>query len=248
MLKLQSAVEFLTTYGWAFLIVAVVLIVVYLITTYQAPTQYLYSSCTISPQLNCFEPIIESNSVGSTFILILSNQFGRIITFPPNAISVQPSITSNSFVGQCYPTYAPQGATIYCSIYMIGYKQSTGSTISPTFTISYYICDPKCTSTYSTTGFSTLTVINYQNVLFYTKLLSNSIGRGYIVFQGTAYTSGNTVATVNGLKYQISASPNFGYSFSSWSVSANIVIANSLQQSTQITSVSGNGTITANFN
>jgi hypothetical protein len=50
--KAQSVLEFLTTYGWAILILIIVLAVLYVLGIFN-PSVYAPNTCTLPSQLNC---------------------------------------------------------------------------------------------------------------------------------------------------------------------------------------------------
>jgi hypothetical protein len=56
----QAALEFLTTYGWAFLVILVMIGAISYFGILQ-PTKLLPSRCTISPEFNCVDYAIDSS-------------------------------------------------------------------------------------------------------------------------------------------------------------------------------------------
>ena len=100
-------------------------------------------------------------------------------------------------------------------------------------------------STTSTVSSSTTTVAAMPNATDYTLMFKTTAGTGSIVFNGTAYFSGNTIQVQAG-NYPISTAAKPNFAFGNWSYAGNITVASPNSQSTNV-SVSGNGTITANF-
>ncbi|MEM3661686.1 MAG: hypothetical protein QXG73_02565, partial [Candidatus Micrarchaeaceae archaeon] len=79
----------------------------------------------------------------------------------------------------------------------------------------------------------------------YSITLNSLPSSGIIAFNGTQYQSGNTVQVAAG-NYPINAIPPANFIFSSWMFANTIYITNAGNQNT-IATISGNGTITANF-
>ena len=237
-LVLQSATEFLATYSWAFLVLTVMIAAVYLVVL--APSggsTYVPSSCYITSTLPCYQSVLLANSTGSEFIVLLQNDMGVTLAFPPNSISLHPSFSSNAvYVGSCLPLTAAPGAVVTCNVTLSGasFKPAVGSQANPTFTLSYQIC-PACGANspqlYNTTGTSTLTVSSYSSVLYTVHLLSNT-GTGNIVVSGVRYPSGANVVFISGVNYPIYAiAPNSVSQFATW-LASNLLVSNPLQRST----------------
>jgi hypothetical protein len=84
--KSQSAIEFLMTYGWAFLMIFAV-IAVFVNLNINKPTQYISENCYFSGDFNCVEYV--ANKIGNDVILkvYLSNSVGHRVKI--NSISTQ---------------------------------------------------------------------------------------------------------------------------------------------------------------
>jgi uncharacterized repeat protein (TIGR02543 family) len=237
-MKSQSALEFLSTYTWAFLILTIVIVSMYVIvfTPSTGPATYTPSSCYISPELPCYQSVLMTNSSGSTFIVLFQNNLGVSLVFSSNSIYVQPSFSSNAvYTGLCLPHAAAPGATVTCNVTLTSFKPAVGSQSNPTFTLNYQICPACATATsqaYTTSGSSTQTVSSYSSLLYTVRLLTNT-GTGNIVVSGVRYPSGANVIFIGGVKYPIYAIPpaNTPGAATSWLVS-NLVVTNYLQQST----------------
>ena len=83
-LKQQSALEFLVTYSWAFMVIALFTVSVFVLTDTKAPLAYLQSSCNIQPLLPCGETLLVYNSVSPLPIfiaVIITILFGNLIFF-----------------------------------------------------------------------------------------------------------------------------------------------------------------------
>ena len=133
--------------------------------------------------------------------------------------------------GTSYPHAASANAT-------------AANSIANSTTVPASISTP-VSSTTSTVSSSTTTVAAMPNATDYTLVFKTTAGRGSIVFNGTAYFSGNTIQVQAG-NYPISTAAKPNFAFGNWSYAGNITVASPNSQSTNV-SVSGNGTITANF-
>ena len=67
----QAAIEYLTTYGWAILIIAVVVSLLYAFVF--APSFITPQKCTFASGANCNDVIIGTSSTASKIVLLLSN-------------------------------------------------------------------------------------------------------------------------------------------------------------------------------
>ncbi|MDE1855273.1 MAG: hypothetical protein KGH57_03080 [Candidatus Micrarchaeota archaeon] len=253
-MRAQSAVEFLTTYSWAFLVIGIFVVSVLAVVSLPSkntPT-YLPESCYISPSFPCSEALMATNSVGTVFLLLFQNNLGTGIYFPENVLTtyngvvLTPSFTSNStYGGLCFPQNAIAGSTITCSVNMPTYKIPTGSQANPRFTLSYQICAPRCTrQVYNTSG-TAITVVNpYKSVVFTEQLLTNPTN-GLIALDGVSYANGANVILVFGATYSLYAIPGAGKTFFSWTSSGVTLSGTSTQSITA--NAFANGNILATF-
>jgi uncharacterized repeat protein (TIGR02543 family) len=237
-LRSQSAVEFLATYSWAILIIAISVASIYLIIfSSKGSSAYVPSSCYITPLLPCYQSVLMTNSSGSKFIALIQNNMGVSLYFNANAIYLHPSFSSNAvYAGSCLPQKALPGSTVVCNITIASsaFNPSVGSQLNPTFTLNYQIC-PSCNSansqSYNTIGTTTLTVSPFDSAIYNVQLLTNT-GTGNIVVSGVSYPSGANVVFIAGVSYPIYAiSPGGIYSFQTW-LSSNLLVANPFLQST----------------
>jgi hypothetical protein len=60
-IKSQSAIEYLTTYGWAILIIAIVLIALFNLGLFN-PSSFVSTTCTFPAQFGCLSAILTSSS------------------------------------------------------------------------------------------------------------------------------------------------------------------------------------------
>ena len=249
-MRTQSAIEFLTTYSWAFLVIG--LFVVSVLSILALPTSgtpvYLPSFCYISPSFPCYQALVLTNSIGANFMVLFQNNLGAQILFQqPNSIVVTPSLYGGaSYGGSCYPLSAIIGATVICNVSIVGNTFSTGTQLSPTFTLIYQICTPRCTKqVYNTSGTATTVAEPYKQVIYPVQLLTSPT-TGSIALNGVHYPNGANVIFILGQSYSISAIPPSLYGFSSWSASSNVFVTSTSLQSTTANAV-GKGSVTASF-
>ena len=245
-MKQQPAFEMLTVYGWALLIISIVLafMVVYL---FSNPTQQIIgSACTIQPSFPCTETLLFTNSTVTRFVMVLTNNLGTSIIFPTsNAINLTTSgigsLNTNSYFGSCNPTIALTGSQITCIVNITGsYKPSAGTVINDKFTFSYIACTSivgtncaySSANGFKSTGFSQQSLSTSTVVLRKLNLVSPG---GNIVINGVAYASGTSVYLLNN-NYSVYALPSSWGKFSSWNLSNSnsptSITSNTLQHTT----------------
>ena len=105
----QSSVEYLSTYGWAFLIMGIVVSIIYLYVS--EPALLVTNSCNFISGLYCQEIALMTNTVthNTTAVLFFTNSN----PYPLNGISSYARINNmNTTSGQCYPSNVavPTGA------------------------------------------------------------------------------------------------------------------------------------------
>ncbi len=159
-MRAQSALEFLTTYGWAFIIIALFLSIVLVFVSSKGTSTYAPSSCYITPNLPCTAAYLYSNSVGSLATIQFTNFLGTKMSFSANSIIFKPTFSSYNYTGNCLPTMAINTAQVTCNVLIPGLTFVPGSQIYPTFTIRYALCTgAKCSAyVYNTSGSATITV------------------------------------------------------------------------------------------
>ncbi len=248
MAKAQSAVEFLTTYSWAFLVLG--LFVVAILSVVSLPSKstptYLPQSCYISPSFPCSQALLLTNSTATNFMLIFQNNVGTTLYFPPNSLLFVPSFyTNTTYKGRCIPQNALVGSSITCNATLPGYSISAGTQVNPKFTLSYQICTSKCTAqVYNTSGTAVAVVSPYKSFVYTVQLLTSPTN-GHIALNGVQYANGANVVFVLGSTYSVYALPPSSNTFYSWTASANVMLSGSTQSATA--NAVGPGTLTATF-
>lgn len=252
-MKQQSALEMLVVYSWAVLLIGLFVALALVISGSTAPSSYLPGTCSIQPLLPCAETLLTSYNPSSpiSFIMEFVNQLGVTMEFPANAINLTVtgvgSPGTNSYYGSCNPSTAANGAHIICYVKIPGTTQpAVGAQTSASFSISYNLCasGSACSGPYISTGTSTQSMIASKVALAYVTL-SASPNVGHIVIDGLNYYTGTDVILVSG-KYTIYGSAPSGYTFSSWAAAGNVIVTSPNSQTT-VATVTGNGTLSANF-
>lgn len=142
MYKGQSAIEFLTTYGMVFLIIAVVLTV--LITLSIIPKSTVPAQCYFYGGFNCqdvaYYNITQSSSLpgNSMFTIVATDSVPGIINVSGfNAVIEY----KGSVQGECYPEILTQGDQLHCNANFNIYP-SSGALYTGTFSLYGDYCTP----------------------------------------------------------------------------------------------------------
>ena len=258
MQKGQSAIEFLAVYTWTFVIITIMLAVVASFLIAKGPVTYVPPTCYISIDISCQNLVVMQNSSGSTAIVVY------YFNAPPtgakipavNSFSIESAFAQNAFFGQCSPTVVSAHTYVTCNASMKGYKPGLGAQLDLSFIVSWNYCNAKgVCQLYNTSGtgtaFETSSSGNFINRVIVTPFCvtctPTSNGLVFVdggLFSGTAASSPSFIGTVS---YIIYAQPPSGHTFNSWIPSSNVVVTNTLSQSTTAFA-RGSGTLEAKFN
>ena len=129
--KGQSAIDFLVTYGWALLIISVVLGLLYTYTS--LPASIIPGTCTFYSSVSCTDILLNSNAL----ILYLINSQPFPITSPAlyAVISSQNSVTTN-----CIPNLVLPGGSLTCVINSLPVSTPLGALGSGSLYLSAAYC------------------------------------------------------------------------------------------------------------
>ncbi len=249
--KGQTAIEFLTTYGWALLLIGITIAVIAIFTGSGSFSHYTSLQCNIQPSFPCEGAIISaySSTKSITFTLSFKNKLNQPIKFAANGIKL--TVTNiglsgeNNYLGICNPDKASNGATVLCTVSIPGTVQpSLDTKIETRFMLYYSICSETiCSGNYQSTGYSEVRLgPTFNN--FYLLTLKVFPNDGYIYIQGIKYYDNTAILLQNG-DYSIYASPYTGYSFSNWLISGSTLKSASSQNTTLI--LTANSLLTANL-
>ncbi len=242
--KAQSAIEFLSTYAWALLIIVVLLAVLFILTSAPAGKQVLPSICNIQPQLPCQDSVLSalSSTQQITYFITFTNNLQKPMEIAGNGFNVTTTGIgvqgSSHSIGTCYPSFLLPGTQTVCVAPIAGnYEPSIGSKISTYFQIRYALCQSdaqsSCAGAYLSSGNGLQDLSGASSGLssFYPVTFTidnlNPQGQiidtnGIILLNGQQYTSGQTALIPSSGNYPLSAQPPAGFSFSSWSTN-NII-------------------------
>ncbi|MDE1846070.1 MAG: hypothetical protein KGH53_02210 [Candidatus Micrarchaeota archaeon] len=133
-IKIQSATEYLLTYGWAFLIIAIAAASLYLFVF--APSTLTASTCTFTSGVYCQDLVLGSSSTLSKMAMLLTNSNPYPILNPKmtlNLTGVAP------ILGTCIPNFILPGGAIICNATIIP-AISQSALASGRFILSYTPC------------------------------------------------------------------------------------------------------------
>ncbi len=218
-MRAQPALEFLSTYSWALILVILFTALVAVFATIQNKEAYPPSHCYITPSLPCYSMYVMENSIGTVALVVFTNELGSQISFPSESFVVSPSYAPTTYSGRCIPANVMNGAVVACNAILIGYHISLGTELAPSFEVKYSICSSGVCSgplpLYNTSGSAELVVSPY------TPNYLDSLGLRMPLVE-IAYPAGaGTVLPGNGIydygaQVTIQATPTPGNTFIGW--------------------------------
>ncbi|MEM3215419.1 MAG: hypothetical protein QXS17_00660, partial [Candidatus Micrarchaeaceae archaeon] len=108
--KAQSAMEYLLTYSWAILIIAIILsILLYFVL---APSLIAPSACTFVSGAYCKGMVFASNTTGTKVGMFLTN----LQSYPVLSPGISLNISGVSYAGACEPNFVLPGGAIICNV------------------------------------------------------------------------------------------------------------------------------------
>ena len=248
----QSAIEIITVYSWAFLIIALFIAIAAILALNRPVQNILFTSCNIQPALPCTDTLLSSGSSGSgspiTYIAVFVNNLQKPIYIPPNGFNLTTSgigvSGTQSSYGSCYPSLALVGSPVVCNVIVSGYvSPSQGSLVNTLFAITYSICGNDSISScpapaYRSTGYSEQTIAPNVPSFYLLNISVYGYGAGYVsgpnaggpimTLNGAPYANGQTALLLQG-NYIVGAAPPSGYQLSSWTfLSTTSTISNTL--------------------
>ncbi|MDE1846059.1 MAG: Ig-like domain-containing protein [Candidatus Micrarchaeota archaeon] len=132
--RLQSATEYLLTYGWAFLIAVIVVASLYLFIF--APSAIAPSSCTFTSGVYCQDLILGSSATLSKMAMLLTNSNPYPIINPKIILNLSGTAPIQ---GACVPNFILPGGAVICNT-TITPALSQGALASGRFIFSYTPC------------------------------------------------------------------------------------------------------------
>ncbi len=243
-IKAQAAIEFLTTYGWAIMILMIVLAFAFYLLSSQATI--VSTICTINSGFKCTEFLMESNTISSTALFFLNN----IQQYPVKGTTVTANISSvGTITAKCSPNFVLPGGDMLCTALLsqtFSNTLSVGGKISVNSTVCTDISNPvSCNKKYP---------INYSGTI-YTRAVSYTPQQCSISVSSNTENPGINIAYPVYATVKINNNPipgatvNFSSTSSSLKVSPSFINTETNgTATTYVTSTStGSNTITATF-
>ena len=241
-MKAQSAIEYLTIFAVAILILAIVLAAVGV--SIPNSSSSTPATCYLSPQLNCLQLIFADNGITSEGIVIFTNNVGQTLSFPTNGFVFEPSSIQKFYTGTCLPSKAVEGSEIVCTAGVSGYNPSTGTQLQSRFQILYDICQGSSCANANTniTGTGVVYVTPASADIYQIQLLDTN-NQGNITVDGVPYPSNTFLYFIGQTHYSIYADPLSGNTFTAWTTSGGAVVSGTGSRATTAYATS-NGVIT----
>ena len=130
----QSAIEFISTYSFVFLIIAIVIVVLFALSS--VPKKAVPGQCTAYGGFNCQDIVLTNTLSGARLMVVL-------IDSQPGAVAVGGFKTTVSGVanaiGSCTPSNTLTGNTLTCTASLTG-PFALGSVYTGTFNITANYC------------------------------------------------------------------------------------------------------------
>ncbi|MGC8587321.1 MAG: Ig-like domain-containing protein, partial [Candidatus Micrarchaeia archaeon] len=117
--------EYMLTYSWALLIVAIIIAILYLFI--YVPSVVVPAKCTMSFGAYCQDLVFGSNTVSSTVAIMLTNTQSYPIINPSLYMNVS---NIGQITGTCKPNFVAPGGAIICSVSIPQRAISSGTFVS----------------------------------------------------------------------------------------------------------------------
>lgn len=256
----QAAMEYLAMYGWAVLVIAIVIAALMIFGVFGIGTPAKLT-CAAGQNYLCTFPIFYTNDTVVVRLgvqqptMIVGTACGNVgqapSTFLAKNISMQAGQVSNvSF--QCLGVPQTVGASFTQSLY-IKYSVGASSTIvdkvgTITGRVNKVGVSTQITTSTSTTATATTTSTVSVQYAVCTYANPNSI-EGGVLLNGVSYQNGQVAQIQIGMPYNISPIPVSSYIFSSWNTSRSVYVVDPRTASTQVSfsNVGWNGTCVGNL-
>ncbi len=135
--KGQNAMEYLLTYGWAILVIVIIVALLFLFAS--QPSTVAPNKCTFASGFYCPDLVIGANQISqnTVFLAEIINQQN----FPVTGITAS-AVINNVTLGpaQCVPSSVPAGGASYCTLEGAPLGVSLGALVSGTFTVNVLSC------------------------------------------------------------------------------------------------------------
>ncbi len=212
MSKAQSAVEFLITYGWALILLIIVLSLLYFFL--QIPQKTTAPTCQFQQALLCTD--LNLGTYVSTGGTVLTFYMNNQQTYPLSNPRATASYSNNNYSGSCYPTYVPAGGRFMCQV-SLGITSKLGQFLGGSIYIaanncglsSGFLATGNCTGAPVETFMGEYSGHTEAPISFYAYVSDNTNALVYVINLGN-----NTVTNTIGIPavgYGVAASPFSGF-------------------------------------
>ncbi|MDE1861168.1 MAG: hypothetical protein KGH72_05655, partial [Candidatus Micrarchaeota archaeon] len=136
-IKLQSALEFLTTYSFMFIIIAIAIVLVVVLAS--SARTYVPPECQSFGGLTCESDVFTSNYVTGNSILVFT--LSNAQSAPINISYIKATANGKTALGSCVSTFVIPGTNVTCIIKFVGFTLPLGSAISGSYTVNGFFCN-----------------------------------------------------------------------------------------------------------
>lgn len=210
--KAQSAMEYMITYGWAFILLTIVVAIVFFYL--QVPQKASPPTCTITSTLLC-----EDTNLGTyagTGTTVATFYFINEGTYPLSDPEPKVSYNNNNNTGSCFPSLVPPGGKFLCQV-NLNTITSLGQFLGGSIYVSVYNCgvvagyivNGNCNNAPSQTLTGTFSGHTEAPLTFYAYVSDQKANSIYVIDLANN-TEVNTI-TIPNHGFAITASPFSGY-------------------------------------
>ena len=132
--KGQSALEYLTTYGWALILLVVVISLIYVLG--QSASNAVPTTCIFTYNTYCYDSMVGSSANASYLAFLLSNSQQYPIYAPSLIVNIS---NGQSIHASCTPNMVLPGGAIFCNA-TIGKTFSQGQFVSASLFLTDTVC------------------------------------------------------------------------------------------------------------
>ena len=138
--KGQAAVEYLMTYGWAILVLVIILMSI-VSTGVLSPSYLVSEECNLGPNLPCNFQVF-SDGANTKLLMNVTNGFGYTIKLTKFDITL-PEENKNFIISSGVPTKIESGSNIIIEAKLTSYTSSINTVKKMKAEASYYSCAPE---------------------------------------------------------------------------------------------------------
>lgn len=193
----QASMEYMVIYGWAILIMAIIIGILYFYTN--VPAQIVTNSCYFINGVYCNEIVFAANTITHNTIIAFSLTNSQQYALA-NVTTIARVNNANTTKYSCYPSFVPPGGYIGCAANLT-VNATLGTLLSGNLYVSATYCGPSQNCSGSTSqnqiykgSFTGHTQrIAPANVMFTTTTLPCSSSGNIVTINGNPYTCNSLV-------------------------------------------------------